>query len=61
MTAPLHQAAMQAKPEPQKPRNPQWLADQFRKQEERRCYVCAGWDDGGCHGIDGERAECPWY
>lgn len=38
-----------------------WIADQHRKQEERRCYVCGGRDDGGCHGIDGQRAECPWF
>lgn len=44
-----------------KPRNVQWLADQHRKQEERRCYVCGGCDDGGCHGINGEMYECPWY
>jgi hypothetical protein len=47
---------------PRRPlRNTGWLADQHRKQEERRCYVCNGRDDGGCHGMDGERAECPWY
>lgn len=47
------------RPVKQKPAG--WMADQHRKQEERRCYVCGGRDDGGCHGIDGERAECPWY
>jgi hypothetical protein len=47
--------------EERKPRNPLWLADQHRKQDDRRCYVCGGRDDGGCHGIDGEMYECPWY
>lgn len=46
---------------PAKPVNQAWLADQFRKQEERRCYVCGSRDDGCCRGIDGEMAECPWY
>lgn len=30
--------------------------------EQRRCYVCGTRaDEGCCGGIDGERAECPWY
>lgn len=30
--------------------------------EKRRCYVCGTRaDDGCCGGVDGERAECPWY
>jgi hypothetical protein len=60
----LRAAAIQARPERREPPKQKpigWLADQHRKQEERRCYVCGGRDDGGCHGIDGERAECPWY
>lgn len=56
----LREAALLAdKPQKQKP--PGWIADQHRKQEERRCYVCGGRDDGGCHGINGELYECPWY
>lgn len=30
--------------------------------EKRRCYVCGTRaDEGCCGGVDGERAECPWY
>jgi hypothetical protein len=50
-----------ASPQPAERRNVGWIADQFRKQEERRCYVCGGRDDGGCHGVNGEMYECPWY
>jgi hypothetical protein len=36
-------------------------ADSLRRSDTSRCYVCGGLDDGACHGVDGERAECPWY
>lgn len=53
--------AVRATGEGEQPKPSGWLRDQHQRQEERRCYVCGGRDDGGCHGIDGERAECPWY